>query len=222
MNGGFYLRTEGVDRFAQVVGELHPQPIARCLTKVSGKMKIGFGGDPTLLVDDFVDALLGELRVFRQAVGGEAHGPKELLAEQFARMDIEVLFHGLVIVGDFNFLGVLANPPETHPVLVVNPDAVLAGPVAFEGFEPVARGKAQFVEPAGGGACFLRRREQGEWSKEEEAVDGRQGGSGSRTVDPTSLEAELRRAGGRCAWAHQCPVDVCRFDQLKAPSLSWG
>jgi hypothetical protein len=55
-------------------------------------------------------------------------------------MDIEVLFHGLVIVGNFNFLGVLANPPETHPVLVVNPDAVLAGPVAFERLEPVARG----------------------------------------------------------------------------------
>ena len=102
-------------------------------------MEIGFRGDPALLVDDFVDPLLGELRVFRQPVGREAHGTKELLPEQFAGVDIEVLFHGLVIIGDFNFLGILAIPSKTHPILVVNPDAVLAGPAALERFESVAR-----------------------------------------------------------------------------------
>ena len=150
MDGGLDLWAEGVNRFAQVVGELYPQPIAGRLTKVGGKMEIGFCGDSALLVDDFVDALLGELCVFRQPVGSEAHGPKELLPEQFAGVDIEVLFHGLVIVGDFHLAGVLAIPPETYPILVIDADAVLSGPVAFERFEPVARGKAQFLEPGRG------------------------------------------------------------------------
>ena len=150
MDGGFDLWAEGVNRLAQVVGELHPQPIAGRLAKIGGKMEIGFRSDPALLVDDFVDALLGELRVFRQPVGREAQGTKELLPEQFAGVDIEVLFHGLVIVGDFHLAGVLAIPPETHPILVVDADAMPPGPVALERFEPVARRKAQFVETGGG------------------------------------------------------------------------
>ena len=65
-------------------------------------------------------------------------------------MDIEVLFHGLVIVSDFNLLGILTIPSKTHPILVVNPDAVLSGPAALERFESVARRWAQFVEPGSG------------------------------------------------------------------------
>ena len=61
-----------------------------------------------------------------------------------------MLFHGLVIAGDFHLAGVLAIPPETYPIPVIDADAVLSGPVAFERFEPVARGKAQFLEPGRG------------------------------------------------------------------------
>lgn len=94
MNGGFDLRAEGVDRFAQVVGELHPQPIARRQAKIGGKMEIRFRRDPALFVNDFVDPLLRELSLFREPVGRETHGPKKLLTEQFAGVDIEVLLHG--------------------------------------------------------------------------------------------------------------------------------
>jgi len=59
MDGGFDLWAKRVYRFAQVVGELDPQPIARRLAKIGRKMEIGFRGDPALLVDDFFDALLG-------------------------------------------------------------------------------------------------------------------------------------------------------------------
>ena len=81
MDGGFDLWAKRVNRFAQVIGELDPQPIAGRLAKIGGKMEIGFRGDPALLVDDFVDPLLGELRVFRQSVGREAHRTKELFPE---------------------------------------------------------------------------------------------------------------------------------------------
>ena len=46
---------------------------------------------------------------------------------------------GSVIIGDFHVVGVLSVPPEAYAVLVVYTDAMLAGPVAFERFEPVAR-----------------------------------------------------------------------------------
>jgi hypothetical protein len=45
----------------------------------------------------------------------------------------------LVIVGDFYIVGILAIPSEANPILVVDADAILPGPIAFQGFEPVTR-----------------------------------------------------------------------------------
>jgi hypothetical protein len=45
---------------------------------------------------------------------------------------------GLVIIGDFDGVGVLAFPTETKPVLVVDSDTVLAEAIFFERFEPIA------------------------------------------------------------------------------------
>ena len=61
-------------------------------------------------------------------------------------MDVEVLFHGLVIIGDFDFVGVLAVPAEADAILVIDSDAVLAPPVAFERLQVISRRKAQFAE----------------------------------------------------------------------------
>jgi hypothetical protein len=65
-------------------------------------------------------------------------------------MDIEVLFHDLVKIGDFGIVGVLAVPAEADARLVIDSDAVLARPVAFEGFQVISRRKAQFTERGGG------------------------------------------------------------------------
>jgi hypothetical protein len=45
----------------------------------------------------------------------------------------------LAIVSDFYVVRVLASPTEANAILVIYADAVLTGPVAFEGFEAVAR-----------------------------------------------------------------------------------
>ena len=55
-------------------------------------------------------------------------------------------FIGLVIIGDFDVVGILAVPTEADAILVVCPDTVPAGPVAFDRFEPIARRKARFVQ----------------------------------------------------------------------------
>jgi hypothetical protein len=44
-----------------------------------------------------------------------------------------------VIVRNSYVTGISIAPPEADPVLIVNPDAVLALAVAFQGFELVAR-----------------------------------------------------------------------------------
>jgi hypothetical protein len=61
-------------------------------------------------------------------------------------MDIEVLFHGLVIIGDFDLVGGLAVPAEADTILVIDADARLARPVALKRFEMISWRKAQFSE----------------------------------------------------------------------------
>ena len=48
-----------------------------------------------------------------------------------------------MVIRDFHVVGVAVFPAETDAPLVVDADAVLAFPVAFERFEPVARRHAQ-------------------------------------------------------------------------------
>jgi hypothetical protein len=45
----------------------------------------------------------------------------------------------LVVVGDFDVVGVATVPAETKAVLVVDPDGMLAGAVVFDGVEFVVR-----------------------------------------------------------------------------------
>jgi len=57
----------------------------------------------------------------------------------------------LVIIGDFNFVGVVAFPMEADAPLVVDADAVLPESVAAQGFQAVARRDAEFFEVL----CFV-------------------------------------------------------------------
>jgi len=38
------------------------------------------------------------------------------------------------------------RPKETDPPSLVDPDTVLTGPIAYQGFKPVARRNAQVIE----------------------------------------------------------------------------
>ena len=116
------------------------------MAKINAKMKVRLRGDTALFVDDFVDALLRKLGIFRQPVGRDAHRLKELFTEEFAGMDVEVLFHSLVIIRDFHIVGVLAIPAEADSILVIDSDAVLTRPVAFERFQVISRWKTEFMK----------------------------------------------------------------------------
>ncbi|ROM72172.1 hypothetical protein BK654_22645 [Pseudomonas brassicacearum] len=51
-----------------------------------------------------------------------------------------------MIIYDFYIFGAVGAPDKTDPVLTVNPDAVLAFPVAIQLLQPVSRRRAQVVE----------------------------------------------------------------------------
>ena len=61
------------------------------------------------------------------------------------------VFWGLVAIGDFDFVGVTADPAEAQTPLVIDTNAVLTGTLAFERFEPVAGRDAEIFEGVGTG-----------------------------------------------------------------------
>jgi hypothetical protein len=52
----------------------------------------------------------------------------------------------LVIIDDLYVMSIARTPSETNAPLVVDPDAVLTGPVTFQRFQPVAGRNAQKIE----------------------------------------------------------------------------
>ena len=52
-----------------------------------------------------------------------------------------------MIVHNLHIFGAAFGPTEAHSELVVDPDAVLASSVAFEGLQPITRRNAQILKP---------------------------------------------------------------------------
>ena len=52
----------------------------------------------------------------------------------------------LVVVGDFDFVGIPVLTRKAHPVLFVDPDAILPGSIAHQSFQTVTRRHRQFVK----------------------------------------------------------------------------
>ena len=51
-----------------------------------------------------------------------------------------------MVIDNLDVLGTALRPCEADPPLAVDPDAVLAGPVALQGFQPVARRHRQIAQ----------------------------------------------------------------------------
>jgi len=94
MHGRFNFCTDSIEGLAEVVSELHSQPVARHLAEIGAEMKVGFSRDTSSLIDDLVYALVRQLRVLSEPVRGDAERGKKLLAEEFTGVDVEVLLHG--------------------------------------------------------------------------------------------------------------------------------
>ena len=87
----------------------------------------------------------GTPKMRRQRYLGEAERSEELLAQDHARMRGDAVLgnHGeppsLVVVGQSDFVGVVALPAEDEPPLVVDADRVEALELTLERLQPIAR-----------------------------------------------------------------------------------
>jgi len=52
-----------------------------------------------------------------------------------------------MIIDDFDVLSARIGPSETHPKLIVDPNAVLSFPVAFKGFQTIPGWYAKVIQP---------------------------------------------------------------------------
>jgi len=76
--------------------------------------------------------------------------PPEAVLRNEQRLGTKIIERAAAeLAGSFHIERIAVLPLEAHPELIVDPDAVLPGPVAFEGFEPVGRRDTQVVKPAG-------------------------------------------------------------------------
>jgi hypothetical protein len=66
-------------------------------------------------------------------------------------VNIDVSFHALVVIDDFDIICIVTVPAEAHAVLIVNANAMLARTLPFQGFQMVAGRTAQLVDRRG---CF--------------------------------------------------------------------
>ena len=107
-----------------------------------------------------------------------------------------------MVIHDFNLLRVATAPDEANPPLIIDADAVLAGTVAFEGFQPVAWRRKQITqcprpvqvfELAPGGVLNVRRQLAGAFApKDALRFAAREGGYHIRML---SYRGNMSRRG---------------------------
>ncbi len=55
-----------------------------------------------------------------------------------------------MVIDDFDVVRISFRPPKADPPLVIDTDAVLAGPAARELLQPIGWGRAEVVQAGGG------------------------------------------------------------------------
>jgi hypothetical protein len=112
-----------------------------------------------------------------------------------------------VIIYDFNVVGLAVAPDEANPPLIIDPDAMLAGPITFERLEPVAGRNAQILQPPG---CM----------KVEEPAPGH---ALDRAEPPHGLILEEGLGVTAAKRSDQEPVyDAESIPSIVTPLRSWG
>ena len=114
----------------KVVGGLHGQPELRLIAEIAAEAQGGFWGDAAFAGDDLLDALRGDPKAQGQGGGGEV-SRFQFLLEDGAGMGFLVGHCGwpLVIVHDFNVIGVSVPEPEDQAIWAVDRQRPVPGSV---------------------------------------------------------------------------------------------
>ena len=128
--------------------EVEPEPLAR--PEVSREPQRRIGANCPLAVHDLVDAARGHRNILREAVLRDTERLKKVGVQYFAGVNRGQFSrgHGVssVVVNDRDVMRVSVAPDKAHAPLVVDTDAVLAGSIAAQLLQAIARRDAEVVE----------------------------------------------------------------------------
>lgn len=128
-------------RHFQIVGVLQVQPALCIAAEITGEAQGGVGTDAPLFAHDVVNTRCGHMQGDRQGVGRYVERNQVLFAQNFAGVyGSHFVIHGssLMVIDNFNIVGMSVFKTEANPPLVVDADAELSDTAAFECFKPVA------------------------------------------------------------------------------------
>src|ERR1039458_3008281 len=149
-----YLRPNLLLRDLQIICALKIQPVLRRRPEIPGQTHRGVHGDGPVSVDDGADPVHRNPERAPQFVQADAN-LIQFTPEQFARVDgrqFPSLSHDspfLVVVHNLDVIRIAFAPVKADPPAVVDPNAVLTGPVALQRLQPVAPNGAQIGEARG-------------------------------------------------------------------------
>ncbi len=137
----------------EVIVSLHCQPRSSIPTKVARQALRRICAHPATLLHDFMDASGGHAKSQRKGIYAQPDRSKEFLAENLTRVHrshaIDGSFHchhPSVIVHNLHGAGSGFGPDKADPPLVIDADAPLSSPIAFQRLQPISRWRSQKVQ----------------------------------------------------------------------------
>ncbi len=130
---------------------LQVQPELLRSSEILGQTSCHLRGNSALFSNDVVDCRRRNVQLHRKPVGRDAHRFQKLLAKNLSRMhrptcwafilDAHIAFppKRSVVIGYFHIIRIAIAPNETHAILIVDADTVLACPIPTQCFQPVPR-----------------------------------------------------------------------------------
>lgn len=128
-------------RHSQLIECLEVEPQFRGSTEIARQPQGSVSGYAAPAADDFAETRGSDAELLGEGIDTHAERNDVLLLDRFARM---WGLHGhcvapLMVVDNFNVDRLADLPHEADPILIVDPDAVLAGTIAFESLQLEAR-----------------------------------------------------------------------------------
>lgn len=125
---------------------LEGQPVTRAVAEVLCQPQRCAWRHSTLFIHQLVDSLVGHMDAIRQIPLGNTHWIEEFLQKHFAWMRWLAMcrysYHRslplLVVIHNFYVTWTTFGPSKANPVLLVDPNTVLAAPVTRELFQSIA------------------------------------------------------------------------------------
>jgi hypothetical protein len=130
---------------AEIVGSLKIDPELGCVTEISRQTQRGIRIEGASTIDDLAQSIYWNFQFARQATHSKTQRLHEVFFENLSWVYWlhSAIFLGhdrlLVIINNLNVKRITIAPNETDAILIVDADAVLALPIAFQRLKAIPR-----------------------------------------------------------------------------------